>query len=122
MYAKRRMIKNIFDLLSTELPIGWVAKFDNLDKSVVILGPGDAMIIIRCNKRSQVPVVGVWPKNKIGEDMDPYEWGVLDLSDSYPLTRLSTLVSTEDNIDSIICYISAYNSVYNKCLDKFLVN
>jgi hypothetical protein len=122
MIATRIMVKEIFDLLLNELPEGWIAKFDKQDDIIVVLGPNNAMINIKCIKKNKTSVLGVWPQNKYGEKMDPYEWGVLDLSDKYPLMRLCMLDGAETNINNLLTYIVDYNSIYHKCLNKYSLN
>lgn len=119
MCVVSKIVDVIFDSLVTELPQGWIAKFDNLSRSIQIFGPDEAMIFIKATLKNQTTVIGRWPENHNGKKMDPYEWGVLSFNEDYPFTRLTILKSPRNNINDLLNYIKDYNKIYNKCLSKY---
>lgn len=113
-----KMVVGIFNYLEKELPRGWIAKLDKQSDSIDVLGPDDAVIYIRANKKDRTSVTGKWPQSFCGKKMDPYEWGVLSLNDDYPFMRLSVLQSTESKIHNILKYITKYKPIYNECMGR----
>lgn len=109
----------VFDALVDALPKGWIAKLEKSNNIIEIFGPKDSMIIIKGIHQKRSSVIGKWPKDSSGENMDPYEWGVLTFNDNYPFTRLELLQTTKSKITNILNYIDDYVPIYNECLNRY---